>query len=310
MLTVCTVAVHAQNWRDVTDNYVTNPSFDGSANGWVINYNGSTAQNYGYQPMNYRYYDNETMELVYISNFAESWRDKNNGRGLLGNGSIHQALNNIPSGHYRLEADLIATDQSNRNNPVSGFFLFIADEEKESTTAVATNDNQPRHFSVEMETTQNSITIGAKTVNPNGNWLAMDNIKLYWYGEEVVATGLTLNPKTKSLTIGESFVLTAILTPENATFKRLKWSSDDEAIASVDENGVVTAHAAGVTTIRCATVNNARDLATTCRVTVERSNATADQLVINEIQVSNVDMFMDPSFNYGDIQSLGQERFG
>ena len=42
----------------------------------------------------------------------------------------------------------------------------------------------------------------------------------------------------------------------------------------------------------------------TCTVTVEKRMADASSLIINELQQSNVDMFVDPSFNYGSWVEL------
>ena len=299
-------SVHAQ-WNDMTS-YVTNPNFNGSTDGWVVNYNGNTAQNYGYQSANY----SNSSAGVYISGFAEAWRP-NSGGGwggwggwggggqgtYLGNGSIHQLVKGLPSGSFKLEADVIAVDQGGRNNPVNGVFLFIKDSKNEEATEVATDNEKPQHFSVELETTENSITIGIKTEDANANWIALDNIKLYWQGEEVKATGLALNPKSKEISIGESFTIVPTIYPSNATFKTVEWSSDYPEIASVDADGVVTGHMSGNAIIRGKLSGGSNNLIATCKVTVTKIAATSEEVVINEIQASNIDMFMDPSFNYG-----------
>lgn len=298
------MAANAQDWADITNQFVTNPNFNTSTEGWVVAYDGSTAQNYGYQSSSYSNYDID--EYVYISSFAEAWRE-NNGGGWwgwdegrsLGDGSIHQTLAGVPAGTFRLEADVIAVDQSGRNNPVSGFFLFIADTQGEGTTEVATNNNKPQHFSVEYTTTTNEIVIGIRTEGCNGNWLAIDNVKLYWQGQEVKATGLSVTPKTKTISVGESFTITPTIYPANTTFKTVEWTTSDKSVAQVDANGVVTGYGSGTATIRCRLTGGSNNLASTCMVTVERIAATDKEVVVNEIQAANVDMFMDPSFNYG-----------
>ena len=298
------MAANAQDWADITNQFVTNPNFNTSTEGWVVDYNSSTAQNFGYQSSSYSNYD--TDEYVYISSFAEAWRE-NNGGGWwgwdegrsLGDGSIHQTLAGVPAGTFRLEADVIAVDQSGRNNPVSGFFLFIADTQGEGTTEVATNNNKPQHFSVEYTTTTNEIVIGIRTEGCNGNWLAIDNVKLYWQGQEVKATGLSVTPKNKTISVGESFTITPTIYPTNTTFKTVEWTTDDKTVAQVDANGVVTGYGSGTATIRCRLTGGSNNLASTCMVTVERIAATDKEVVVNEIQAANVDMFMDPSFNYG-----------
>lgn len=55
------------------------------------------------------------------------------------------------------------------------------------------------------------------------------------------------------LTTGSGWTLRATVLPENAADKTIRWTSDNEAVATVDENGVVTARSAGtaVLTARC-----------------------------------------------------------
>ena len=64
--------------------------------------------------------------------------------------------------------------------------------------------------------------------------------------------------------------LKVIFTPSYATNKNVGWSSDDEAVATVDENGLVTAVAVGETTIRVKTEDGGFEA--TCAVKVEHMN--------------------------------------
>ena len=47
------------------------------------------------------------------------------------------------------------------------------------------------------------------------------------------------------LAVGETLQLVATVLPENATDKTVTWSSSDESVATVDQNGVVTAVSKG-----------------------------------------------------------------
>lgn len=66
---------------------------------------------------------------------------------------------------------------------------------------------------------------------------------------------------------GETCSLGAKVTPDNAIIKDVTWSSDDETVATVDENGVVTAVGEGRATITAVTVSPYNATAS-CRVTV------------------------------------------
>ncbi len=58
-------------------------------------------------------------------------------------------------------------------------------------------------------------------------------------------TGVTITDSIGSLTVGESFVFKASVSPSGATVKDVKWSVSDSSIASVDSEGKVTAKKTG-----------------------------------------------------------------
>ncbi len=65
--------------------------------------------------------------------------------------------------------------------------------------------------------------------------------------------GVSLSPETLSLKIGETANLTASVTPEGATNKLLRFTCDDSSVASVSENGRVTAYTPGKCTVTVTT---------------------------------------------------------
>lgn len=84
------------------------------------------------------------------------------------------------------------------------------------------------------------------------------------YSDDVAVTGITLNQTTASVAVGGTVSLTATVTPEDATDKTVRWASSDETIATVDENGKVTALKEGTVTITA----TCGDQSATCTVTV------------------------------------------
>ena len=88
---------------------------------------------------------------------------------------------------------------------------------------------------------------------------------------EVPVTSVSL-PKTLSLIKGEFKTLTATVKPDNATNKAVVWSSNNESIAMVDQNGVVEAKAPGTAII---TAKSAADTSKfdTCTVTVVKEHS-------------------------------------
>ena len=91
----------------------------------------------------------------------------------------------------------------------------------------------------------------------------------------VPVTGVTLDQTELSLFDGDTETLTATVAPNDATNKNVTWESDDEDIATVDENGLVTAVATGTATITCKSVADPTKSAT-CTVTVTGPDVTLD----------------------------------
>ena len=84
----------------------------------------------------------------------------------------------------------------------------------------------------------------------------------------VLVTGVTLAPTSLSLFTGDTAPLTATVQPADATNKTVNWSSSDEAVATVDSTGKVTAVGAGKATITVTTADGSHTA--TCTVTVEK----------------------------------------
>ena len=80
----------------------------------------------------------------------------------------------------------------------------------------------------------------------------------------VPVDSVELDEEEITIYIGETKTLTATVKPENASDKKVTWKSSAEEIASVDQNGVVTANGAGSATITA----KAGDKEATCKVTV------------------------------------------
>lgn len=83
---------------------------------------------------------------------------------------------------------------------------------------------------------------------------------------DVAVTGVTVVPTSLDLEVNESADLDATVAPSNATDQTVTWSSDDEDVAVVDANGLVTGVGAGSATITVTT--NDGSYTDTCDVDV------------------------------------------
>ena len=118
----------------------------------------------------------------------------------------------------------------------------------------------------------------------------------------VPATSVTLNETTAEVTVGETLQLTATVAPENASNPTVTWSSSDDAIATVDANGLVTAVAAGTAIITASTTDGS-NLSASCEVTVKQLavsltlDKTAAEVTVGETLLLNATVLPDNTSN-------------
>ena len=137
-----------------------------------------------------------------------------------------------------------------------------------SDAAIATVDNEGNVTAVAVGEATITATCGDKTatckvtVNP------------------ILAESITLDKTELSLTIGETEKLTATVLPEDVTDKTVTWSTSDAAIATVDNEGNVTAVAVGEATITA----TCGDKTATCKVTV--NPILAESITLDKTELS------------------------
>ena len=117
-----------------------------------------------------------------------------------------------------------------------------------------------------------------------------------------VAENIALDKTSVSLEINKTVALNITILPETTTNKEVVWTSSDESVATV-ENGVVTAHKAGVATIT-ATTTDGTNLSATCEVIVTPTVAenialdkTSVSLEINETVALNITILPETTTN-------------
>ena len=87
---------------------------------------------------------------------------------------------------------------------------------------------------------------------------------------------ISLNKTSLTLALGTFYTLTAKVVPTDATDKTLTWSSGGSAVASVDQNGVVTAVSDGSVVITAVALGGVSESCTVTVITPPTSQATAD----------------------------------
>ena len=203
--------------NDVSGVFVNNDFSSGNANGWDITWQGSSteATNIGYQGASY------TNGEVTISGFIEAWKN-DAAPAFLGDGSITQTIPGLPAGKYMLAVDVIAnnqgriSDDSNPNGLPDDVELFAKAslDGKTYSTPMATKNGAPEHFEFVFVHTGGSMQLGLRVTGSAeakmpANWIAMDNLKLYYYGT------VTETDPDKILLDAEIDRVVALIDPEN-----------------------------------------------------------------------------------------------
>ena len=137
-------------------------------------------------------------------------------------------------------------------------------------------------------TNQATVDILDSVFNSSTNELTFksDKFSIYvltykdtYYSPSYPVTGIKVSPDTLTLTKkGETAQLTAEVTPSYADNKRVTWQSSDEKVATVDENGKVTAVGNGTATITATSVSGSYTAAVsvTVKIPVEIQKLTIE----------------------------------
>ena len=97
--------------------------------------------------------------------------------------------------------------------------------------------------------------------------------------EPVHVTGVSLDKTSLTLTEGQTYTLTATVSPSSATNKSVTWSSSNTTVATVSTSGVVTAKKAGTATITVTTVDGSKTA--TCSLTVNAATVPVTSVSLN-----------------------------
>ncbi|OPJ60223.1 GH25 family lysozyme [Clostridium oryzae] len=112
----------------------------------------------------------------------------------------------------------------------------------------------------------------------------------------VKVTSVTLNKSVDTLVIGTSKTLTVSIAPANATNQSVTWESSDDTVATVDDEGNVTAVGVGTATITVTTVDGSKTAA--CIITVNSD--------VNNVQINGIDVSRhQQKINWASVKKAG-----
>ena len=135
-------------------------------------------------------------------------------------------------------------------------------------------------------------TVTTYTVTPSTAFVGSETYVTISYAGQTTTQDITvnaihvssvsLNKTSTSITCGGTETLTATISPDNADDKSVTWSSDNETVATVDNDGKVTAKAVGTANITVTTVDLGKTATCEVTVTADESKPALIDVVLEE----------------------------
>ena len=248
------------------------------------------------------------------TNQKVTWRSTNTSVATVENGTVTAVSAGnatitvtTEDGNYTARCEVVVTDPI----PVSGVSLsqtelsLVKGATATLTATVVPSDatNQKvrwRSSNTSIATVENgtvtAVSGGTATITvttEDGNHTATCEVTV-----TVSATGVTLSQTELPLAKGATATLTATVAPSDATNQKVRWSSNNISIATV-ENGTVTAVSGGNATITVTTEDG--NHTATCSVAVEATSAVED-VVFASVVVSPNPFGEQLCITYGDLR--------
>ena len=164
---------------------------------------------------------------------------------------------NVPAKSVKLNYQTL---ELNRNDSVK---LVLSVEPANFTDEITWKSSNTDVVTVSADGTVKAAAVGkARIMVYAGNVSAACDVVV-----KQPVTSISLSASSLSLDAGDTKTLTVSIYPTNAVNKEIAWSSSDEKVAVVDQNGKVTAVGKGSAVISAATKDGS-NLTKTCNVTV------------------------------------------
>ena len=182
------------------------------------------------------------------------------------------SISSSGSAEERTPEDEVSPDQSSMINEISEGSNSVSETEEstvkasevstvkqESSDSVSESESKSPEFSeVSVEKQESSTPVSKPESTPSVPAQPSDI--------PAAAEAVKLNVHDLSLTVGDSFQLTATIFPTDTDDQQLTWYWSDKSVVTINEQAVVTAVGAGTATITVRTSNGKQD---TCKVRVK-----------------------------------------
>jgi len=154
----------------VMTNYILNPSFESGTDSWNVS--------------NLSQQSNTTFKMKQGKIYLEKWTDRGS---KVGSASATQKLTGLPAGNYRVVAGAHNIQQTKEGDATgdgteqTGAIIFAI------KTSNSTKVTVPADYEVTFNTSGTDVTIGFRAVNASGNWICVDNFRLFYTGADYIS---------------------------------------------------------------------------------------------------------------------------
>ena len=319
LIAACALLLGAgQTWAqtDVTSTYITNADF-ASIDGWTQDHPSSQYWSLGNGLIGTYAVANDKKSTTDDTHLATEYCLGIQCRWSTNYANFTQTKEDatLPAGAYTITYDVQNTNASTTSATYNNNFYVkvgettYSDTKKEWMNGSSAWTTHTISFSLEEETTANfMISFGYGTGSNNFGsgstpHLYVSHLKIK-YAAIIRPTAVSIN-ESLTLTVGATATLTPTYTPSDAnTDTEITWTTDAATVATVDNNGVVTAVGPGTATITATTANGKE---ATCAVTVNDVTAAAAPSFYATSIESGTDYFL---YNAAEGKFLGTLKEG
>ncbi|WP_416147690.1 peptidoglycan-binding protein [Salipaludibacillus sp. HK11] len=218
------------------------------------------------------------------------------------------SVEKVTDGYSNSEYYLVVNQETGKALAVNGWDALLKDKDENDET----QKWLPSSFGNGEYTLLNAdervlLEVYGQSQNENasiGLWYPNSGNNQTWQlvpaNDTIQVTGVSLDPEVVTLTEGESMQLEVTISPEDATNKDVVWTSSDEEIAMVDEDGNVTAQNIGTAQITVTTVDG--EFTASSEVTVA-GEATP------EVDTEELESLLDTAKAYTNDGEYTEESF-
>ncbi len=227
-----------------------------------------------------RGWGSEMKMMVMNSTISKAYSKEAYGEATLDVDGVTPAKDNKNDRYGKMNAEPVAEYLLEYNNTGDGAITASL----ENTCTVITVEEAAKYadFATIFGTTNGKVTYAEAWVPvTEGDTVAVTGVSIVRADDTAITDG-KIALKVNDAATGK-VDLDAVITPENATNVNVVWYSSKEEVATVDENGVVTALSAGETVVTVVTVDG--DKIATVTITVEAGALLSEEFNVDDLEI-------------------------